>query len=194
MPKLGTIIRAQMRNGFLGKFGASWENDPTLAPQERYEGVVIGIWQVQENEFEPAHIDMLAVPSAIFQTFLSIMRGGDVTKAFSQLDAEAKAAQANKKAPPTAMRRIFLMEEGPIAFYDATLTMGEALEHMQDRNLAVQMAYLDSDDDDDDEEDGDEATTPDAAVAPAASGATAAAPVAAQPVLYAPAPYAQTGG
>lgn len=155
-----------MRSGFLFKFGDAWQNVDGLSAQESYKGTIIGIWQIQANDHEPAHIDILAVPEAIFGAFVAIARGGDAAKAMIELDSAARVAASNKQVPPSAMRRIVYMDEGPVAFVESTLSLQEAMTHFNDRNNTARSAYLFDDEDEDEEEEETPATA-----APPANGA-----------------------
>lgn len=184
MPYLGTIVRAQMANGHLPRFGTPWENPPGISPEEEYHGVIVGIWQVQANDHEPAHMDVLAVPKEVFAAFTSIVRGANPQEVLAKLESDARAAYASKKSVPSAMRRVFLMDLGPVLHYDASLSMTQAFMHFVDRNEAAADAYVDDDDADDDADE-----TPDAqAATPAAPVAPMATQIPAVAAAYPPAP------
>ncbi len=154
MPSLGTLVRAQMRNGFLAAFGDPYPNLCQLPPDRAYQGQIIGIWQVPANEHEPAQIDILAVPAAIWQAFIGLTRGSDPEKILAKLQQDAVAAHASGQAAPSAMRLSFPLDDGSCGFYESSLSMPDAMVHFLDRNNIAASAY----DDDDDDEDGEEET------------------------------------
>lgn len=172
MPEIGTIVRAQLRNGFLLSFGDPYPNLCNLPAEKVYQGRIIGIWQVPGNDFEPAQIDALAVPEEIFKAFIGLGRGADPEATLAKMQADAVAAHAARKAAPSAMRLSQLMTDGPVAFYEASLSMPEAMTHYLDRNTIAQLAY----DEDDGDDDGDEAESPAVGATPATQTAPTMAP------------------
>lgn len=184
MPHIGTIVRAQLRAGHLAQFGTPWQSIDGTAP---YDGIILGVWYVAESHAEPEQIDVLAVPPDLFQTFMAIAQGADPNVAVKNMEAKLAAAlvadsklPANqRRGPPSAMRRSYLMKDGPVAFYEATLTMTQAFDHFNDRREAAEEAF-----EEDDEDDLDDATD-----SPAAAQSGSPLPLPQQP----PYPYAPNG-
>lgn len=147
MPKIGTLAKALFHNADLIEVGSPLPPTPG-SQQKQYDGVVAAIFYVSGDEFEPEHIDVLAVPAPIFTAMIDLARGVEPEKVFANMTAKATEMLQKHGKHPSAVRRVFPMGQSPVRYYDATLSMGEVFEHYQDRFIEAATAY------DDDEEDG----------------------------------------
>lgn len=144
MPKIGNLTRLQLKTGELIEMGARPSQvQGTIQPQ--YDGKIIGIWYVAGNDHEPEHYDVLAVPTEIFDSLMSMVSGKAPEQVYAMIEAASKKAMAEKRRP-SAIRRVYPLGESVVYFHEASLTMIEAFDHFQDRFVDSAMAFEDEDD------------------------------------------------